>query len=194
MVTSASSLLSVRRDANASTRDQIVRVARELIQKRSYLGFSFQDIADAVGIRKASLYHHFATKEVLGIEVIHDATQAFKDWSGALVGTPQDKIAAYFQMYRKGLRAGQGVCPAGAMAPGWDCIDDALRQSVRELRSVQLLWLAGVMGGLRGKQAAAISPAALFAACQGGLVAARMTGQAADFDEAIAHLKGPLLG
>jgi TetR/AcrR family transcriptional repressor of nem operon len=175
------------------TRDRILRVARDLIQTRSYLGFSFQDIADAVGIRKASLYHHFASKEALGVEVIRGATQTFKDWSGSLVGSPQDKLAAYFQMYRKALHAGQAVCPAGAMAPGWDCIDDALRQAVRDLRSVQVLWLAGVMGGLRGKQANAISPAAVFASCQGALLAARMTGHAADFDEAIAHLKGPLL-
>jgi TetR/AcrR family transcriptional repressor of nem operon len=190
---SASSVFKSR-DSSAGTRDRILRAARELIQTRSYLGFSFQDIADTVGIRKASLYHHFATKEALGIEVMRDATQLFKDWSGALGGTPQDKLAAYFQMYRKALRAGQGVCPAGAMAPGWDCIDDALRQAVRELRNVQMLWLAGVMGALRSKQAATISPAVVFAACQGGLLAARMTGQAADFDEAIAHLKGPLLG
>ncbi|MDP9901104.1 TetR/AcrR family transcriptional regulator [Variovorax ginsengisoli] len=181
-------------DSSAGTRDRILHVARELIQTRSYLGFSFQDIADAVGIRKASLYHHFATKEALGVEVMHAATQLFKDWSGALGGSPQDKLAAYFQMYRKALHAGHGVCPAGAMAPGWDCINDALRQAVRELRNEQMLWLAGVMGALRSKQAATISPAVVFATCQGGLLAARMTGQPADFDEAISHLKGPLLG
>jgi TetR/AcrR family transcriptional regulator, transcriptional repressor for nem operon len=176
------------------TRDRILRVARDLIQTRSYLGFSFQDIADAVGIRKASLYHHFATKEALGVEVIRGTSEAFKEWSGALGGTPQDKLAAYFQMYRKALHAGQAVCPAGSMAPGWDCLDESLRLAVRELRNAQVLWLSGVMGGLRGKQALAISPAAVFATCQGALVAARMTGHAADFDEAVAHLKGPLLG
>ena len=178
--------------ADGGTRDNILRVARELIQTRSYLGFSFQDIADQVGVRKASLYHHFASKESLGVEVIRASTQGFKDWSGALVGTPQEKLAAYFTMYRKALHAGQAMCPAGALAPGWDCINEDLRHAVRELRGAQVLWLAGVMGGLRGKQAAAVSPAAVFAGCQGALLSARMTGHAADFDEAIAPLKGLL--
>jgi TetR/AcrR family transcriptional repressor of nem operon len=193
MAATLSTLSGISKPA-AGTREQIVRVARDLIQRRSYLGFSFQDIADAVGIRKASLYHHFATKEALGVEVMRGATQSFKEWSATLTGTPQEKLAAYFTMYRKALRAGQGVCPAGAMAPGWDCINDDLRHAVRELRSGQILWLAGVMGALRGKHAAAITPAAVFAVCQGALLSARMTGHAADFDEAVAHLKAQLVG
>jgi TetR/AcrR family transcriptional regulator, transcriptional repressor for nem operon len=179
--------------AESGTREQILRVARGLIQTRSYLGFSFQDIADQVGIRKASLYHHFASKDALGVEVIRATAAQFKAWSEALAGTPQDKLGAYFAMYRKALRAGQGVCPAGAMAPGWDCISGDLQHAVRELRSAQILWLAGVMGGLRPRQSAAASPAAVFAACQGALVSARMTGHPADFDEAIVHLKSALL-
>ena len=178
--------------AEPGTRAQILRVARHLIQTRSYLGFSFQDIADQVGIRKASLYHHFASKEQLGVAVMRASTQGFKAWSGALGGTPQDKLDASFAMYRKALHAGQAVCPAGALAPGWDCINEELRHAVRELRAAQILWLAGVLGALRGKQAAAVTPAAVFAVCQGALLSARMTGRAADFDEAIAPLKGAL--
>jgi TetR/AcrR family transcriptional repressor of nem operon len=174
---------------DSGTRDHILRVARELLQTRSYLGFSFQDIADRVGIRKASLYHHFESKETLGVEVIRGAAQQFKDWSAALPGTPQDKLNAYFTMYRKALRAGAGVCPAGSLAPGWDNINEELRQAAREIRHIQILWLAGVMGGLRGKAASAVTPAAVFAGCQGGLIAARMTGHPADFDEAVAPLK-----
>jgi TetR/AcrR family transcriptional regulator, transcriptional repressor for nem operon len=66
-----------------NTREQIVRVARNLIQTRSYLGFSFQDIADEIGIRKPSLYHHFASKEALGVEVLRQATRSFEFWAAA---------------------------------------------------------------------------------------------------------------
>ena len=171
------------------TRERIVRVARDLIRTRSYLGFSFQDIADAVGIRKPSLYHHFPTKESLGVEVMREAAGSFSEWAGRLSGSPREKMGAYFLMYREGLHAGRGVCPTGAMAPGWDCIDEGLRQAVRDLRDAQISWLAGVIGGVRGKQAASISAAAVFSACQGALLTARMTGRAKDFDEAVAHLK-----
>ena len=182
--------------AGATTREQILSVARELIQTRSYLGFSFQDVADKVGIRKPSLYHHFPTKEALGIAVLQDATQAFKNWTGAKVRTPQAALEAYFRMYRDGLRAGFSVCPAGALAPGWDVINDDLRQAVREVRSTQVLWLTGVLGALLPERKSATPvgelAAYVFAVCQGALLAARMTGRVDDFDESIAQLKRSL--
>jgi TetR/AcrR family transcriptional repressor of nem operon len=179
-----------------TTREQIVRVARNLIQSRSYLGFSFQDVANEVGIRKASLYHHFPTKEALGVEVLRESTQAFKNWSMAQTGSPQAALDAYFKMYRDALHAGERVCPAGGTAPGWDCIDDELRQAVRDLRSVQLMWLTGVLGALapRRKSSAPVGQLAahVFAACQGALLSARMTGRAEDFDEVVAEVKRSL--
>jgi TetR/AcrR family transcriptional repressor of nem operon len=184
--------------ATGSTREQILGVARALIETRSYLGFSFQDVADAVGIRKASLYHHFPTKEALGIAVIRQATQLFKDWDAARVRTPKDALESYFRMYRNTLRAGSGMCPAGALAPGWDCINEELRQAVQELRNTQVMWLTGVLGALlpaRQKGASVASLAAyVFSVCQGALLSARMTGRVDDFDAAIAQLRSSLPG
>ncbi|MGJ7530951.1 TetR/AcrR family transcriptional regulator [Variovorax sp. GB1P17] len=185
--------------ASGSTRDQILGVARKLIETRSYLGFSFQDVADAVGVRKASLYHHFPTKEALGVAVIRQATQFFKDWDAARAREPKDALESYFRMYRNTLRAGSGVCPAGALAPGWDCINEDLRQAVQELRNTQVMWLTGVLGALapaRGKGSLPVASLAayVFSVCQGALITSRMTGRVEDFDEAIAQLKGSLPG
>ena len=179
-----------------STREQIVRVARELIQTRSYLGFSFQDVADQVGVRKASLYHHFPTKEALGVEVLREATQGFRNWTVAKQRTPKEWLEAYFRMYRHTLNAGSAVCPAGALAPGWDCINDELRGAVRELRNVQVLWLTGVLGAMAPelKTSAPVDTVAgsVFAMCQGALLSARMTGRMEDFDAVVAQLKQSL--
>jgi TetR/AcrR family transcriptional repressor of nem operon len=185
--------------ATGSTREQILAVARSLIETRSYLGFSFQDVADAIGIRKASLYHHFPTKEALGIAVIREATQLFKAWDAARVRTPKDALESYFRMYRNTLKAGSGMCPAGALTPGWDCINEELRQAVQELRNTHVLWLTGVLGALapatQEKSVPVASLAAyVFSVCQGALLASRMTGRAEDFDEAIAHLRSSLPG
>ena len=178
--------------STVSTRAQILGVARHLIQTRSYLGFSFQDVADQIGIRKASLYHHFPTKEALGIEVLREAGQGFRDWA-AKPRPAEQAIDAYFRMYRHALNAGAGLCPAGALAPGWDCINEDLRQTVRELRNTQVMWLTGVLGALVHGAEPAVSAGALaayiFAACQGALLSARMTGRVEDFDAAIAQLR-----
>ncbi|GGC60582.1 TetR/AcrR family transcriptional regulator [Undibacterium terreum] len=180
--------------APPSTREQIVRIAHRLIQTRSYLGFSFQDVADEVGIRKASLYHHFPSKEALGEEVIRDATMKFKEWTGGMQMPAEKKLKHYFLMYRNALDAGHAICPAGALAPGWDCINDDLRDAVRELRSTQTNWLAQVLGELQipQKQSTAKLAAYIFAVCQGALVSARMTEDVADFDAVITQLKESL--
>jgi TetR/AcrR family transcriptional repressor of nem operon len=170
------------------TREQIVRIARTMIATRSYLGFSFQDIADQVGIRKPSLYHHFPTKEALGIEVLKRATEGFRLWAAKTPASPQKKLGAYFRLYRDTLHAGSRVCPAGALAPGWDCIEGELQRAVIELRATQIAWLTGVLSELGPKKRARQArqrAAHLFAICQGALLSSRMTGAVADFDDAV---------
>jgi TetR/AcrR family transcriptional repressor of nem operon len=177
----------------STTREEILSVARNLIQTRSYLGFSFQDVADEVGIRKPSLYHHFRTKEALGVEVLHEATHAFRKWAAATSPTAALKLSAYFELYRWGLRAGLAVCPAGALAPGWDCIEPKLRSAVRSLRDEQVQWLKGVFSAdPRNRRRAGELAAFVFAACQGALLSARMTGAVEDFDTVIAQVRAAI--
>lgn len=59
-----------------STRDQILACARSLIERGGYDGFSYADIAAAVGIRKASIHHHFPTKADLVRSLVQGYVQA----------------------------------------------------------------------------------------------------------------------
>jgi len=177
-------------DASA-TRLSILRTARELIQTRSYLGLSFQELADRVGIRKASLYHHFASKEALGIAVVDRSARQFDEWVAGLGGSPQQQLRAYIAMFRDVLGAGLRVCPGGAMGPGWDCIEPDLQSAVRQMRQRQIDWLTLIIGQIKlSKAAATTTPAQiaaqLFSLCQGALLSARISGRAADFDAALA--------
>lgn len=181
--------------AGGHTRAQIVDIARELIQTRSYLGFSFQDVADRVGLRKASLYHHFPSKESLGVAVLQQCTGQFETWFDSAPGTAQEKLVAYFRIYRDSLRAGSQVCPAGAVAAGWGCMDETLRAAGRRLRQVQVDWLTEVLAELGlVPQAAQQQAAYVFAVCQGAMLTARMSGDATDFDTAITTLRAGLPG
>jgi TetR/AcrR family transcriptional repressor of nem operon len=45
-----------------TTADDILACARNLVIAGGYNGFSYADVADAVGIRKPSIHHHFPTK------------------------------------------------------------------------------------------------------------------------------------
>jgi AcrR family transcriptional regulator len=55
-------LAQPRRPGNTA-REEILDAAAELFTTQGYANTSTRRIADAVGIRQASLYHHFATKD-----------------------------------------------------------------------------------------------------------------------------------
>src|SRR6476646_5290898 len=54
-----------------STSEKILDVAQSLIVAGGYNAFSYGDISDAIGIRKASIHHHFPTKAEL-VSVLAD--------------------------------------------------------------------------------------------------------------------------
>ena len=49
--------------ASSRGRDAIVTAAARFFAERGYAAVGMRDVAEAVGVRGASLYHHFASKE-----------------------------------------------------------------------------------------------------------------------------------
>lgn len=45
-----------------STRDTIMDAATAIVQAHGYNGLSFRELAKQVGIKSASIHHHFPTK------------------------------------------------------------------------------------------------------------------------------------
>lgn len=54
-------------------RADIVQAAAQIFRRKGYHAASMQDIADAVGLQKASLYHHFTSKQDILLEILDQA-------------------------------------------------------------------------------------------------------------------------
>lgn len=63
--------LTERRRPGNTAREEILDAAGELFTTRGYASTSTRAIADAVGIRQASLYHYFKTKDELLSALLH---------------------------------------------------------------------------------------------------------------------------
>jgi AcrR family transcriptional regulator len=61
----------------SAARRRVLDAATELFARRGFAGTSMQDVADALGIRKPSLYKHFAGKDALYGAVLERALAPF---------------------------------------------------------------------------------------------------------------------
>lgn len=102
--------------APISTSEKILDVAQSLVVSGGYNGFSYADISDAIGIRKASIHHHFPSKaELVGV-LVERYTQRAEAGLKALreqIPDPAEQLRAYLNYWQS--------CIADASAPFCVC-------------------------------------------------------------------------
>jgi AcrR family transcriptional regulator len=57
------------------TRNEIIETAAQVFRQKGFHGASMNDLALAVNLRKASLYHHFTSKQEILLEILDKALQ-----------------------------------------------------------------------------------------------------------------------
>ena len=84
----------------STRRSELTREAARLFAEKGYHGTSIGDLAEAMGVQKASLYHHIESKADLLWEVARDGAESFQ----AALDAIDDRLPA-LEKLRLALRA-----------------------------------------------------------------------------------------
>jgi TetR/AcrR family transcriptional repressor of nem operon len=183
----------------SETRDQILDLAETLIQTRGYSAFSYQDIADALGIRKASIHYHFPSKSDLGVAVVNRYIDRFDAALTEVAGDEKQSSMAmldlYTQPYLEFARAPDRVCLCGALAGEMLALPQELRARVDHFFRTHQAWLTKLLkrGVSRGEFDLPAPPAkvarSILGGLQGALLVKRATGDIAQINDVITVIK-----
>ena len=98
------------------TRSSILDVAQDMVQRQSISGVSFQELANRIGIKKGSMYYHFATKDELTIAMLDRATADLKaSFKRGENKTPTEQIKYFINIYKMYIGPGEKMCPGGTL-------------------------------------------------------------------------------
>jgi TetR/AcrR family transcriptional regulator, transcriptional repressor for nem operon len=181
---------AVRHEMSLSSKEAILAAARRNAQAHGYSGLNFRDLADEVGIKAASIYHHFPSKADLGAAV---ARRYWKDTAAELesmlaeTSDPFRCLQQYPDIFRKSLESDNRMCLCSFMAAEYDDLPEAVKKEVQTFADVNVAWLSKVLS------AAAVVDSgeseqrarAIFAAVAGAQLMARSRSDISLFDSLI---------
>lgn len=194
----------VAKKVAAPTADNILDVAQDLLQTRGYNGISYQDIADAVGIRKASIHYHFATKAALGAALVKRYRARWNTFLQEIDRSTGDdawaRLDRYLDPFRQTVQAGDRACLCGVLGAEFGSLSRPVQSQVREFFKENERWLTRLL--VEGRRTGqfhfggdAASEAGVFFAClEGTLLVARACGEPTRFEAVVAQLKCALGG
>ncbi len=168
--------------APVSTAERVMDAAEALIQQRGYGGFSYDDVALAVGIRKPSVHHHFRTKAELVTELARRYTERFESALAAIDIARRDPLArlkAYVQLFATTYAQDGRLCVCGMLGAEADALPAEVAEAVAAFFQLNLTWLGATFrdaqnaGRVRTDLRAGALAETLLASLEGAMVVGR---------------------
>ena len=180
----------MKNQAGTNSSDKILAAATKIAQAHGYGGLNIRNLAADVGIKAASIYHHFPSKADLAEAV---AKRYWQDSAAVLEGLwaessdPLYCLRQYPKTFRKSLESDNRMCLCSFMAAEFDDLPEAVKKEVQTFADVNVAWLGKVLS------AAAVVTAeeserrarAIFAAVAGAQLVARSRSDLSLFDALI---------
>jgi TetR/AcrR family transcriptional repressor of nem operon len=183
----------------STTADDILACARSLIVAGGYNGFSYADIAGVVGIRKASIHHHFPSK----VDLVRTLVARYREEAEAgianferQVSNPLEQLRFYTGFWEACIAdASAPFCVCALLASQLPVLPEEVGLEVRaHFRSLSA-WLTSVLerGARHGQLQLLDTPRAeaeaFMATVHGAMLSARAYGDPKIFGAVI----GPIL-
>lgn len=182
--------MTVRGQVSSDSREKILAAARLVAQAHGYNGINFRDLAEEVGIKSASVYHHFPSKADLAEAV---ARRYWEDASAALAALlaeapdPLSALRRYPETFRWALANENRMCLSGFMGAEYDDLPEAVKREVQKFAEVNVAWLSKVLVAakvVRAKESEGRARA-IFAAVSGAQLLARSRSDIGLYDSLI---------
>lgn len=180
------------------TKTQLLDSAERAARERGYDGFSYADIAEEVGIRKASIHYHYPSKSDLGLAIIQRYREGLRiqlDAISARGKTSGAKLQAYLKLYRSAMAEGNTVCLCVAFAISRDNLADPILSELDYFHNDSIKWLSELYtAAIEDKTIAEVSnptqeAASTLALVEGAQLLARSAKSMKRFDDAVKLLK-----
>lgn len=180
----------VKNQTTTSSSDRILTAATRIAQARGYGGLNVRALADEVGIKAASLYHHFPSKADLAAAVAKrywEDSAATLDTLAAETPDPVASLRAYPQTFRKSLENENRMCLSSFMAAEYDDLPEKVQREVRAFADVNVAWLARMLvdAGITTPAETEARARAIYAAVAGAQLMARGRADISLFDTLI---------
>lgn len=185
------------KDTKTALLDSAERAART----RGFDGFSYNDLANDVGIRKASIHHHFPTKALLSEELMKryythlEATCTAIDTAHV---TGSARLAALIGQYRNAIDDGKSLCLCVSFSSSRQSLPPEAVTEISRFRAMIIAWLTQTFAlgqsdhTITGQSDPHQDAAATMALLEGAQLAARAQEDAAVYDQAVAVLQARL--
>jgi len=180
----------VKNPATTSSSDKILAAATRIAQAHGYGGLNLRALADEVGIKAASLYHHFPSKADLAAAVAKRYWEDSAATLDALAAESPDPVASlrkYPRTFRTTLERDNRMCLSSFMAAEYDDLPEHVQREVRAFADVNVSWLARMLtaGGVTSAAQAEPRARAIYAAVAGAQLMARGRADISLFDSVI---------
>ena len=173
-----------------NTSEMILKAAKHSAQAHGYNGLNFRELATEVGIKAASIYHHFPSKADLGTAVAKrywEDTAADLDAISAETSDPKAALRRFPEGFRRSLERDNRLCLGSFMSAEYDDLPDPVKKEVQTFADINVAWLSErlIEAGVVGPTETEARARAIFAAVAGAQLMARSRSDIALFDALI---------